>query len=77
MTKEQIAVLLERAETWPQEAQEELVRSSMAIERKHAGVYHLDGEERADIREGLAEIERDEVASDKEVRKAFENLRGA
>lgn len=75
MTKAQIAVLLERAEAWPQEAQEELVRSSVAIERKHAGIYRLSDAERADVREGLAEIERGEVASDKDVRKTFDDLR--
>jgi hypothetical protein len=77
MTKEQIAILLERAETWSQEAQEELVRSAFAIERKHSGVYRLDDEERADIREGLAEIERGEVASDDDVRATFDDLRRA
>src|SRR5712691_7965040 len=75
MTKHQIAILLERAETWPQEAQEELVRSALAIERKHAGIYRLDDEERADIREGLAEIERGEVASDEDVQATFDDLR--
>ena len=77
MMRTQIAVLLERAEAWPQEAQDELVRSSIDIERKHGAIYHLNDEERADIREGLAEIERGEVASDAEVEKTFRNLRGA
>jgi predicted transcriptional regulator len=77
MTKEQIAILLERAESWPQEAQDELVRSALAIERKHAGIYRLDDQERADIREGLAEIERGEVASDEDVRATFDDLRRA
>jgi hypothetical protein len=74
MTKQQIAILLERAETWPQEAQDELIRSTLPIERKHGGVYRLDDEERADIREALAEIERGEVASDEEVKAAFRIL---
>lgn len=77
MTKAEIAVLLERVETWPQEAQEELLRSSIDIERKHAQVYRLSDEERADIREGLAEIERGEVASDDTVRNTFKKMRGA
>ena len=77
MTKEQIAILLERAESWPQEAQDELVRSALAIERKHAGIYRLDDEERADIREGLAEIDRGEVALDEDVRATFDDLRRA
>ncbi len=75
MTKQQIAILLERAETWPQEAQDELIRSALAIERKHGGVYRLDDEERTDIREALAEIARGEVASDEEVKATFDDLR--
>ncbi|HEY4521377.1 MAG TPA: hypothetical protein VJL57_03205 [Candidatus Paceibacterota bacterium] len=77
MTKRQIETLLERVGAWPQEAQEELLRSSMDIERKHVGKYYLDDGERADIREGLAEIERGEVASDEEVQKTFKKLRNA
>jgi predicted transcriptional regulator len=75
MTKEQLTILLERAQTWPQAAQEELVRTAIDIERKHVGVYQLDDDERADIREGLAEIDRGEVASDEEVQATFNNLR--
>jgi hypothetical protein len=61
MNRAQIAILLARAETWPQEAQEELIRSALDIDRKNACVYQLDDAERADVREGLAEIERGEV----------------
>jgi predicted transcriptional regulator len=75
MTKHQLMILLERAEMWSQEAQDELVRTAIEIERKHAGVYHLDDEERTDIREGLAEIERGEVASEEEVEAMFHELR--
>jgi hypothetical protein len=75
MTKQQIALLLDRAETWPQEAQDELIRTALAIERRHGGVYRLDDEEREDIREGIAEIERGEVAPDEDVKATFENLR--
>jgi hypothetical protein len=75
MTKQQIALLLERAETWSQEAQDELIRSALAIERKYGGVYRLSDEERADIREALAEIDRGEVASDEEVKATFDDLR--
>jgi len=75
MTKQQIAFLLERVETWPQEAQDELIRSALAIERRHGGMYRLDEEERADIREDVAEIESGEVASDEDVTATFEGLR--
>jgi len=43
----------------------------------HRRVYRLDDEERADVREGLAEIERGEVACDDDVRATFEALRRA
>jgi len=74
MTKEQIAILLERAETWSEEAQDELVRSALAIARKYGGVHRLDDEEPVDIREGVAEIERGEVASDEDVQTTFHKL---
>jgi predicted transcriptional regulator len=77
MTKEQMTVLLERAQTWSQEAQEELVRTALEIERRHAGIYQLDDDELADISEGLAEIDRGEVASEEEVRATFDDLRRA
>jgi predicted transcriptional regulator len=38
-------------------------------------MYRLDDEERADIREGVAEIERGEVAQDEHVKAIFEALR--
>ncbi len=74
MTKQQMAILLERVETWPQEAQDELIRTPLGIERRHGGMYRLDDEERADIREGVAEIESD-VAEDEDVKATFEDLR--
>jgi predicted transcriptional regulator len=40
-------------------------------------IYRLDEDELADICEGLAEIERGEVASDEEVRATFDGLRCA
>ncbi len=76
MTKEQIAFLLERVETWPEEAQEELLRTAQDIARWHEPVYELSDEELADIREGLAEIERGEVMTEEEVREMFRQLRG-
>jgi hypothetical protein len=75
MTKEQLSLLLERAQAWPQAAQEELVRTAIDIERKHVGIYQLDDDERADIREGLAEIDRGDVASEEEVKATFNHLR--
>jgi hypothetical protein len=77
VTREQIAVLLDRAETWPDEAQAELIRAAIEIEHRHLGTYKLSAEERADIEEGLAELARGEFASDEEVLDTFQRLRGA
>ena len=68
---------LERAETWPQAAQEQLVRSAIDIERKYVGTYKLTDDERKDVREGADEIRRGEVADEDEVRSTFEDLRKA
>ena len=76
MTKEQLAVLLERVETWPEEAQAELLRTAQEIARRHEPTYELSDEELADIREGLAELERGEIATEEEVRETFRQLRG-
>ena len=75
MTRQQITILLERAADWPQEAQEELVRAAIDIEKRHASVYRLSDEERADLQEARAEIDRGEVATDEEVQATFDELR--
>jgi hypothetical protein len=74
MTKDEITTLLERAETWPQAAQEQLVRSAIDIEKKYIGVYALSADERKDIREGMKEIQNGEVADEQETRSTFEDL---
>jgi len=75
MTKDMLAFLLERVEAWPEKAQQELLRAVDEIASRHEPVYELDNEERADILEGLAEIERGEVMTEDEVREMFRQLR--
>ena len=53
-----------RIDAWPEEAQAELVRSVIEIEQKHFGVYRLSDDERAAVRDGLAEAERGEFMPD-------------
>src|SRR5260221_14207564 len=55
MTKQGLEILLERVSTWPEEAQEEFVRSMANIENKHLGAYRLNDEERIAVRRGLQE----------------------
>ncbi|WP_283806160.1 hypothetical protein [Bradyrhizobium stylosanthis] len=39
MTKPGLEILLERVSAWPEEAQEELMRSLTDIENRHLGIY--------------------------------------
>ena len=49
-----LEILLERVASWPEDAQEEFVRSVANIESKHTGVYRLSEDERAAVRRGLS-----------------------
>ena len=71
MTKEQIEAVLNRVREWPLELQEEAAQMLMMMEGQHEIVYELSEEERADLREGLAEAERGEFATDEEVQALF------
>jgi hypothetical protein len=60
------------------EAEQSGIASDREVEaafRFFQRVYPLDDDKRADIREVLAEIDRDEVASDEEVKAVFDSLR--
>jgi hypothetical protein len=63
--------LLNRMATWPKAAQAEAVRSMLDIEKKHAPLYQVSDEERAELNEALAEWERGEVANDADVAEFF------
>ncbi|MDT3684546.1 MAG: hypothetical protein RO009_05835 [Pseudorhodoplanes sp.] len=71
MTKHSIEILLERIASWPDEAQDEFVKSVADIERKHAGVYKLSDDERAAVRRGLADLRAGRLASDDAVTALF------
>jgi predicted transcriptional regulator len=63
--------ILGRIDAWPKEAQAELVQSLIAIEVKHFGTYRLSDEERAAVREGLAQAERGEFVPDEVMAEFF------
>jgi predicted transcriptional regulator len=67
MTKEQINAVLEGVRSWPQEDQEELVALAREIEARRTGVYVMTDDERAAVREGLAQADRGELVPDKDV----------
>ena len=70
-----LGTLLERAESWPDEAQAELVRFMIDMEAKHFGAYRLSDEDRTHIERSLAAAKRGEFASDEEVAALFNRYR--
>lgn len=56
MTKQALEILLERVSAWPEEAQEELMRSVTDIENRHLGIYRLSDDERNAVRRGLKDM---------------------
>jgi predicted transcriptional regulator len=74
MTKEQIETVLDRVRSWPKERQEEAVEMLLYLETK-GEVYILSDEERESVRQGLAEAERGEFASDEEIEALFGRFR--
>jgi len=68
--------VLERISAWPKEAQAELVDAISAIESKYFGFYQLTDDERAAVREGLAQTARGEFVDDEAVASFFDRYRG-
>jgi hypothetical protein len=62
--------ILEQVESWPREEQEELAELAREIEARRSGVYVVDAEEDAAIREGLAQLNRGDSVSEEDM-KAF------
>ncbi len=62
---------MERAETWPEEAQEEAVNFLLALEQELADPYVLTEEDRAAIERGLDDMRQGRFASDEEVSAVF------
>ena len=67
--------ILERIETWPDEARAELLQSIVEIEAKHVGHYRLSDDERAAIRRGLEEMRQGKFASEKRIAEIFNRYR--
>jgi predicted transcriptional regulator len=67
--------ILDRIADWPEEAQEELMQAIADIEAKHLGVYRLSDDERAAVREGLAQAARGEFVPDDVVAEYFNKYR--
>jgi predicted transcriptional regulator len=66
---------LARAETWSDEEQEEQAQVVLEIESRRHGLYKASEEELKAIDEGLAAVERGEIASEEEVEAVFAKYR--
>ena len=70
--------LMERAQSWPEEAQEEFARLGDQIDDDlKGGDYHATREELRAIDQALAAVDRGEVATDEEIKAAFAKFRPA
>jgi predicted transcriptional regulator len=68
MDTKELKNLLERAETWPEQAQAELVQVGREIEAEIGqGVYRLSESERSGIERGLAAMREGKFAGDEQV----------
>ena len=62
--------MIEHAETWPREDQEELAEYAREIEARRTGVYIMSDDERVAVGKGLAEADRGEFVSDELIAEA-------
>jgi len=68
--------VIEHAETWPQEDQEELAEYAREIEARRTGVYTMSDGERAAVGKGLAEADRGEFVSEELVSESDKRHKG-
>ena len=59
--------ILQKAESWPEEDQEELAEVAREIEARRTGVYRLSDDERAAVRKGMDAARRGDFAPDGEM----------
>jgi len=62
--------VIEHAETWPLEDQQELAESAREIEARRTGVYTMSDDERVAVQKGLAEADRGEFVSEELIAEA-------
>ena len=75
MTKEQIEQIFERVRTWPPERQEDAAQMLLRMEEQNVEPYELTEEELADLEEAEKEAEREEFATDEEMKALFDRYR--
>ena len=69
--------VLDRAETWPTEDQEELIKAALYIEQRHSGEFVLSHEDWKIIDARLEAARLGAIATDEEVAAVFGKYRTA
>lgn len=68
--------VIEHAENWPREDQEELAEYAREIEARRTGIYTMSDGERSAVLKSLAEADRGEFVSDELIAEADKRLEG-
>ena len=68
--------MLEHAESWPLEDQQELAEYAREIEARRTGIYTMSDDERAAVAMGLAEADRGEFVPDEIIAEADKRHKG-
>ena len=69
--------ILEQAESWPEEDQEELAEYAREIEARRSGVYRLSADERAALAQSAEDMRAGRFASDEQIAAIFKKARSA
>jgi len=77
MTKSEIHELMERAAEWPEDAQDELVRSMKDIEARYNGVYITSKDDRAALKRSQNDMQYGRFASHDDIKKVFHKFHRA
>jgi phage-related protein len=73
MTK-MVQEAIEALKELPEDRQVTVARAILDYASHNDGLYHLTEEERREVRAGLAEIQRGDIASDEEVAKVYKQI---
>ena len=67
--------LIERVETWPEEAQEEAIEILLAIEQGSVSTYELSDEDRAALARSAEDVHEGRLVADRQVSEFFQRNR--
>jgi len=75
MTAKILRDVLQRVETWPEEAQEKLAEIALEIDAELGGIYRLNEDERKGVERGLKAMREGRFASDERIAAILQKAR--